>query len=166
MNGLAWTNSDPCKSVHPDFASLEVFPIAWDRKILGAVFEKRRVTWQDAFERCNELGMTLPLPSNDAENTALSNFLTSRIFLTYDGIFLGAHNGNADREWVNLYTGDAMTYNQWSAGQPDNANNAAKVARIWTGDTIQYEWNDTSLTNTLSNLLCIKVDYENWHPDD
>ena len=45
----AGTNSDPCKYSHPDFSSIEVFPIAWDGETLGAVFEKRRLTWQDAF---------------------------------------------------------------------------------------------------------------------
>ena len=148
----AGTNSDPCKFSHPDFPSIEIFPIAWDGETLGAVFEKRRLTWQDAFERCNELGMTLPLPSNDAENTALTTFLASsdrnrRSHTTptnYKRIFLGAHNGNADREWVNLYTGDAMTYNQWSAGQPDYAGNAEKVAEMWTDNG---DWNDLTLTN-------------------
>ena len=156
------TNSDPCKYVHPYFASIEVFPIAWDRETLGAIFEKRLLTWQDAFERCNELGMTLPLPSNDAENTALTNFLASGD--RTQRIFLGAHNGYAEREWVNLYTGDAMTYNQWSAGKSDNYNNAVKVAEMWTDNG---DWNDITLTN-LDNrgLLCIKVDYEDWHADN
>ena len=159
----AGTNSDPCKYVHPEFTSMEVFPIAWDRKILGAIFDelRRRVTWQDALKRCNMFGMTLPLPSNDAENTALTNFLANRT--NYEGIFLGAHNSNVDREWVNLYTGDAMTYNQWSAGQPDNADNAEKVAKMWTDNG---DWNDITLTNVNEGLLCIKVDYEDWHADN
>ena len=169
----AGTNSDPCKYSHPDFPSIEIFPIAWDGETLGAVFEKRRLTWQDAFERCNELGMTLPLPSNDAENTALTNFLASSdrnrrshtsTPTNYKRIFLGAHNGNDDREWVNLYTNAAMTYNQWSAGQPDNAGNAEKVAEMWTDNG---DWNDITLTNSDNRgLLCINVDYPDWDADD
>ena len=169
----AGTNSDPCKYSHPDFASIEIFPIEWDGETLGVVFEKRRLTWQAAFERCNELGMTLPLPSNDAENTALTTFLASSdrnrrshtsVPTNYKRIFLGAHNGNDERKWVNLYTNEEMTYNQWSAGQPDNAGNAEFVAEMWTDNG---DWNDINLQNSDNRgLMCIMVDYDDWEPTE
>ena len=68
----AGTKSDPCKYSHPDFSEMEVFPIKWNRKeTVGVIFEKKWVKWQDAFNRCNELGMTLPLPLNGEQNKAL-----------------------------------------------------------------------------------------------
>ena len=73
----AGTKSDPCKYSHPDFSETEVLPIKWNRETLGVVFEKKWVKWQDAFNRCNELGMTLPLPLNDEQNKVLKNFMYS-----------------------------------------------------------------------------------------
>ena len=168
----AGTISDPCKYSHPNFPNTEIFPIEWDGKTLAAVFEKRTMTWQDAFNRCNELGMTLPLPTNDDQNTALTNFLLSsdrnrrsHTFATSQKrIFLGAHNSNANRNWVNLYTNETMTYNQWSTGLPDNAGNAEKVAEMWTANG---DWNDISLTNRdYRGLLCINLHYENWNVEE
>ena len=168
----AGTISDPCKSSHPKFPETEIFPIEWDGETLGVVFEKTTITWQDAFNRCNELGMTLPLPSNDDQNTALSKFLLgsernrrSHIPETYQKrIFLGAHNSYDKRNWVNLYTNETITYNQWSTGQPDNAGNTEKVAEMWSDDG---DWNDISLENIdYRSLLCINVGYENWDTDD
>ena len=125
------------------------------------MFENRRITWQDAFNRCNELGMTLPLPSNDNQNTALTNFLLSN---NSNRIFLGAHNSNNERKWVNLYTNETITYNQWSTSQPDNAGNAEKVAEMWSDNG---DWNDLTLTySDYRGLLCIKVDYADWKTED
>ena len=164
------TISDPCEYRHPDSPATEVFPIEWDGETLGVVFEKEYIKWQDAFNRCNELGMTLPLPTNDDQNTALTTFLLGsnrnrRDHMTYKKrIFLGAHNSNDDRKWVNLYTNETMNYNQWSTGLPDNAGNVEKVAEMWTDNG---DWNDISLTNRdYRGLLCIKVDYEKWDPTD
>ena len=152
------TLADPCKLSHPDFPEIEIFPIEWNGETHGVVFEgKRYFTWQRAFERCNELSMTLPLPSNAAENTALTNFL-----LTSDSkrIFLGAHNSNDERKWVNLYTNEEIIYSQWSINQPDNTG---KVAEMWTDNG---DWNDISLSYKFGNLICIKVEYENWKPSE
>merc|ERR1712131_262076 len=164
----AGTTRDPCKYTHPDFPSIEIFPIAWDGQTLGVVYEQSKLlSWEAAFERCNELGMTLPLPSNDAENTALTNFLIGikpgNGYGNFTGIFLGAHNSNAERKWVNLYTDEEITYNQWSVNQPDNAGNAEKVAEMWTDNG---DWNDITLTNSDDRgLICIMADYDDWEPD-
>ena len=159
----AGTKSDPCKYIHPDFSGTEVFPIKWNQKeTLGVVFEKKWVKWQDAFNRCNELGMTLPLPLNDEQNNALKNFMYSSDH-TMGRIFLGSHNSNDNRTWVNLYTNDAINYNQWFKGQPDNDGNAEKVAEMLSNG----EWNDLSLSRTDNRgVICIKVDYENWDVKD
>ena len=58
--------------------------------------------------------------------------------------FLGAHNSNAERKWVNLYTNEELTYTQWSFGQPDNVGNAEKVAEMWTSNG---DWNDIDLSS-------------------
>ena len=107
--------------------------------------------------------MTLPLPSNDDQNTALTNFLLSND-TNSKRIFLGAHNSNNDRKWVNLYTNKTIFYKQWSLSQPDNAGNVEKVAEMWSDNG---DWNDITLTNSdYRGLLCIKVDYEAWNTEN
>ena len=39
-------------------------------------------------------------------------------------------NSNENREWVNLYTNEAIDYNEWSDGQPDNVGNVENVAEM------------------------------------
>ena len=111
------TVSDPCFYSHPDFPSTEIFPIEWGGETLGIVYENdNSFKWDKAFERCNELGMTLPLPSNEAENTALFNFFLERSIPNLStighriGVLLGAHNSNDENKWVNLYTNEEITY--------------------------------------------------------
>ena len=160
------TNSDPCKYNHPDISSMEIFPIKWHGETHGISFETfQKLNWKSAFKRCNELGMTLPLPSNDEENTALTNALINRnLPWWFNRIFLGAHNANNERKWVNVYTNEEMKYNQWSVigSQPDNTGNVEKVVEMWSTNG---DWNDMSLTyENHRALICIKVDYEDWEP--
>ena len=99
------TRRDPCKYSHPDFPDTYVWPIQWDGETLGVFFEIKTIKWQEAFNRCNELGMTLPLPSNDQQNTALSKFLW---MINLNRFYLGAHNSNDNRNWVNIYTNSTI----------------------------------------------------------
>ena len=76
----------------------------------GIILEYYRwASWEDSFKRCNELGMTLPVPTNDADNTALMNFLLKDSRPYYDDVdfYIGVYNGvhkNEKRKWANLYT--------------------------------------------------------------
>ena len=156
----AGTTRDPCKYTHPDFQSIEIFPIEWDGETLGVVFEREHLTWQAAFDRCNELGMTLPLPSNYAENAALTNFLLEIDEESYQyTTFLGAYNSNDEGKWVNLYSNEEITYSQWSANQPDNAEKVAEISD-------NGKWNDVNLTNKYYHgLVCIMTDYDDYKPE-
>ena len=171
-NGIKWgdqrlfttaagTISDPCFYSHPDEPSIEVFPIEWNGDTFGVTIEKidrynyvdKR--WQESFVRCNDLGMTLPVPSNDAENDALINLL-ARPF------FLGAHTSIDEDKWTNVYTGEEITYNRWGVDQPKNTGYADKVALM-----AESEWYDKHLWSWDGQyVMCIKVDYEEWNQED
>ena len=177
-NGIKWgdqrlfttaagTISDPCFYSHPDKPSLEVFPIEWDGDTFGVAIQETDGfgTWQDAFLGCNKLGMTLPLPSNDAENTALINVLRTKV--RRSKIFLGAHTTIDEPKWTNIYTNEEIRYNQWGVDQPKNIGYADKVALLTTESG---EWYDQDLLAyryyARWTAMCIKVDYEEWDPED
>ena len=154
----AGTNADPCKYVHPDNASVNLEPITWEGEDTFAFVETRYVRWEDAFERCEDLGMTLPVPTSTEDNAALMALLNQQ---SYRRAYLGAHNQNDDREWVNLYTNDAITYSSWSLNQPDNAGNIEIIAEMWTSGG---DWNDITVNHGgTRSVVCIKKDYNDWN---
>ena len=72
--------------------------------------------------------------------------------------YLGAHNSNDERKWVNLYTNEELTYTQWSFGQPDNVGNNEKVAEMWSSNG---DWNDIDLTSDyLRGIMCISKGFQ------
>ena len=179
-NGIKWgdqrlsfigsgTISDPCYAFHPD-NSIKVFPIKWNGETVGVIYEESNGNetyqrWENALQRCNELGMTLPLPTNGDSNEALKEFAVASNRIRprgHKGIFLGTYKNN-EGQWVNAYTDEVIAYNQL----PFNdgyyyyywyGDDDLKVAemRIYSGG-----WTPTKLIDDDSHdLICIKVDYK------
>ena len=173
------TLADPCKYIHPNFPSIEIFPVELNGETHFITHEKKwQFTWQDAFERCNELGMTLPVPSNEAEITELGTFMVDhdiRDHHTYSweswkSFFLGVHKGNDERGWVNLYTNEPLDFEQLGNSTPDNRYNVEKVAEMF--HWIQLDgpisgWRDVSLQEqSYDVIVCINIQYDDWDPAD
>ena len=181
----AGTISDPCFYGHPNNPSLEVFPIEWDGDTFGVIIEPTRFgDWEEAFVRCNELGMTLPLPSNDEENTAISKILaayfndnieSSSSNAYYNAkkkkIWLGAHT-SIGVQWTNVYTNEEIKYNKWDDDEPDKTGDGDAVAMMWANEKFDIEYNDLFWYDTYLGYrsvyykMCIKLDYEDWNPED
>ena len=86
VTGSGFEN-DPCQFKHPDFPDVNIFPIKWGDFDTFGTFETKMAndkeydggaTWEQGFERCIELGMYLPLPTNEEENSDLIGFILQR----------------------------------------------------------------------------------------
>ena len=75
-------------------------------------------TFENALMLCSWHGMSLPMPTSDEDNDALSKFLLEKG--RYDRAYLAASNSNEERIWKNIYTGEPINYTKWSLNQPDN----------------------------------------------
>ena len=82
-----------------------MFPIELNGETHGVIIETETewpyFQWKDSFKRCNELGMTMPIPTNDADNTALMNFVINRPVDDADGhiFFIGVF---VTAQWVKI----------------------------------------------------------------
>ena len=167
-----------------------MFPIELNGETHGVIIETETewpyFQWKDSFKRCNELGMTMPIPTNDADNTALMNFVINRPVDDADGhiFFIGVYNGvhnNNERKWASLYTNKEITYSKWSddpewsehiwSGEPEpifDFPSQLKVAYMWQyydkGDWFDHNLNPNPYGN--EHLVCVTVDYEDWEPAD
>ena len=77
---------------------------------------------EDAITYCAELGMRLPLPKNDKENTAMRKLVISPNDTPYwvrqNFFWLGIHDSDVDNTFLNIYTANEPSYTNWDDNQP------------------------------------------------
>ena len=140
-----------------------------------------RYIFEDAIKYCAELGMHLPLPQNDQENTAMRKISSN---VPYTSVFwLGIQRSDEDNIFRNIYTEEELSYTNWEdrhlRGKPlaafnggrekyDNSGKWAPVAdrKIWTicqmSDLAsKINWCETSLHNCHVEANCLPYNDEN-----
>ncbi len=101
------------------------------------------VEYWDALNHANALGGYIVTINSQAENDFVAGFLGG------GDIWLGLSDAGSEGNfyWTN---GEPVTYTNWAAGEPNNANNEDYV-EMWAGGT----WNDLSDNNY--NWLIVEV---------
>ena len=159
---------------------MEIYPIKLNGETHGIILEDYwSATWEDSFKRCNELGMTLPVPTSDADNTSLMNFLLKDSRPYYDDVdfYIGVYNGvhkNEKRKWANLYTNKEITFSKWAEDVNTDDGDLRPEAIFDSPSEIKVaftsqsgEWRARDAVSTwLHDLICVTVDYKDWEPTD
>lgn len=95
------------------------------------------VDWTTANSLCRDVGGYLATITSESEQQVVSSLLAS------DGYghsyWLGAYVHSGNIEWI---TGEACSYQNWSSGQPDKANDEQNYLRIYGRSDMFGEWDD------------------------
>ena len=65
------------------------------------------------------------------------------------GIWLGATDIQSEGVWIWNSSGSALTYTNWSLGEPQNLGGNENCLHMWL---YLGEWNDNTCDNTLATL--------------
>lgn len=99
------------------------------------------ISWGNAINLCNSFGAYLAEVADQAENDAITSFIT-----TAHGGAAGADSTIGLYEWGDVEgnwhwnSGDPLTYSNWGEGGPNNVGgveNVAEIVPLWGG-----QWND------------------------
>ena len=95
-------------------------------------------SFRQAQEYCESRGGYLAVIDDDAENTALYDYVIHDLGLEDAYFGLTDEKTEGQWEWVD---GSPYWYDNWLEGQPDNANDGEDYALFFYKDT-PYKWND------------------------
>lgn len=95
-------------------------------------------SFRQAQEYCESRGGYLAVIDDDAENTALYDYVMHDLGLEDAYFGLTDEKTEGQWEWVD---GSPYWYDNWLEGQPDNANDGEDYALFFYKDT-PYKWND------------------------
>ena len=95
-------------------------------------------SFRQAQEYCESRGGYLAVIDDDAENTALYDYVMHDLGLEDAYFGLTDEKTEGQWEWVD---GSPYWYDNWLEGQPDNANDGEDYALFFYKDT-PYTWND------------------------
>lgn len=106
------------------------------------VFEPDSITWEEAKQRCEQMGGYLATITSAEEQAFVDSLIENS---GKNGLWLGAYRQQSDKEFVWL-TGEPFQYTNWSAGQPDYSYQTEDMLMLYTYHNSQFgKWND--LTN-------------------
>ena len=106
------------------------------------VFEPDSITWEDAKQRCEQMGGYLATITSAEEQAFVDSLIENS---GKNGLWLGAYRQQSDAEFVWL-TGEPFQFTNWSAGQPDYTSRREDMLMLYTYHNSQFgKWND--LTN-------------------
>ncbi|MBS0206478.1 MAG: protein kinase [Planctomycetes bacterium] len=103
-------------------------------------FYGEQLTWKEAQAKCQSLGGNLVVIDNDYENKFVGNLIAS---LAWQDSWIGISRNQNDRTW-NTPNGQAVTYSNWSPGQPDNKNGEEHFGLMSNRGTQAWRWSDQS----------------------
>ena len=108
----------------------------------------QKMTWFDAYVKCEEIGGHLVTITSDNEQTFIENYMRS---ISLDKrAWLGAYTDGENWQWI---TGEPFEYSKWYAKMPDCSNGVEYFAHI-NYTTLGY-WNDVSYNNSdISAYIC------------
>ena len=97
-------------------------------------------TWDAAKTYAESLGGYLAIINNDAENTALYDYMKSR---GYGSAYFGFTDAPVEGTW-NWVDGSSVNYTNWASGEPSNGvnNNAGRENYGMFYWMFRYTWND------------------------
>ena len=101
----------------------------------------QKMTWFDAYVKCEEIGGHLVTITSANEQTFIENYMRS---ISLDKrAWLGAYTDGENWQWI---TGEPFEYSKWYAKMPDCSNSVEYFAHI-NYTTLGY-WNDVSYNNS------------------
>ncbi|XP_009996431.1 PREDICTED: mannose-binding protein C-like [Chaetura pelagica] len=100
-------------------------------------------TFDNGKSLCAQAGSVLASPMNEAENTALKDLMRPS-----KNAYLGISDEQTESTFIYL-NGGAITYTNWKAGEPNNANNEDCVVIQDSG-----KWNDISCSDSHALIIC------------
>ncbi len=92
------------------------------------------LTWQEAKEKCEELGGHLVTITSQEEQDALINLMNVGRRTCY---FIGSSLQNGEFSWI---TGEDFDYTNWNTGEPNNYEGKENIGNMYKNGT----WNDTN----------------------
>ena len=93
------------------------------------------LTWEQAKEKCEEMGGHLATITSQEEQDVITNAIQSAV---RDSFYLGAEIGKDT--WI---TGEPIEYTNWAEGQPDNSKGVEDIYEIYNKSG---GWNDSDRT--------------------
>merc|ERR1712113_266143 len=108
------------------------------------VQEAQLMSWSEAYSACQALtwkygldaryGYRSPIPRNAAEQEYINSIVGDAEFVPL-GI---ARQERSNWEWVDRHNGEALTYTQWGANQPDSASSQENCVTKWYANGNEY----------------------------
>lgn len=94
-------------------------------------------TWEEAKEYCESLGGYLAVINDEAENTALYNYMTS---CGYQSAYFGYSDSETEGVWK-WVSNDTSNYTNWASGEPNQERTTEDYAMFYLKYT-DGKWND------------------------
>ncbi|MBR1857932.1 MAG: C-type lectin domain-containing protein [Selenomonadaceae bacterium] len=109
------------------------------------------LVWQEANQRCENMGGHLVTITSDAEQAVVQKLLLLKG--TKNSYWLGGYRGSTGNwEWI---TGEAFSYAHWAAGEPNNAGNENIISIYKNKNPLANnalgEWNDVATDGNFDN---------------
>ncbi len=102
------------------------------------------LTWQEAKEKCEELGGHLVTITSEEEQSIVNELMSEggRV-----GYFIGGQLQNGEMAWI---TGERFDYTNWDPGEPNNYDGIENVCMMYKRGT----WNDTNESDIKHGFIC------------
>lgn len=104
-------------------------------------------TWEAAQAYCQSIGGNLATINDEAENTALFNYMKN---YGYNNAFFGLSDAAEEGNWT-WANGESLSYTNWAPGEPNGG--AAENYGMFFDGVADYQWNDSAFTAG-SAFLC------------
>ncbi|XP_076056073.1 uncharacterized protein LOC143034060 [Oratosquilla oratoria] len=140
-------SSDPCK----------------ERGTSLTILIPKLVNLESARQFCALLNMTLPIPQNDLENSALGSAITSSPFECHAvetgkmQVWLAALFNESISHWVNLYDGSKLSYSPWGSSDLTYMVGSSKCVIMTNGGTWLDALPDSNACTVCEGLLPDRV---------
>ena len=101
-------------------------------------FYGEQLTWIEAKTKCEQLGGNLVVIDNDYENKFVGTLIAAA---AWQDSWIGISRNQSDGTWSTA-TGQALTYANWSPGQPNNQTGQEHYGLMSNRGTQAWRWSD------------------------